>query len=403
MRILHVVSTLSPRYGGPAQVCRELTKRLVARGHEVEIYTTNLDWPPSRGTLPVPVGAGFSEQGVKVHYFACEFWPFEFSLGLARALRREIGTFDLVHIHGIYRFPQIVAGYFAARAGVPYWVRPHGSLDPFIYNKPERRRWKRLFERYFAFPLLNHATRIHYTSELESQNTIQHNFRGKPLVLPNGIESDHFRALPERGRLRRQFGLEGKFVILHFGRIDQKKGLNLLVEATGRVAAHRDDIMLVLAGPEDEAYGRQVRAWAAEHGIADRTLFTGMLVGEDKLQILADADVFVLASYAENFAVAAVEAMAAGLPVVVSQEVGIWPSVREANAGIVIPCEGEALADALMRLASDRELRIRLGRNGQACAHALYDWEHVVPALEAEYRRSVNREPFGTIIETSSP
>ena len=132
MKILHVIGNLSPRFGGPVAVCLRFARELVAQGHKVTIFTTNLDYP--RGIRSVSVGEPVIEQGVEIRYFPVQFRPLVFSHQMGRVLWMEVRQFDLVHIHGLYRFPQTFAAWCARQKRVPYIIRPHGSLDPYLYT-----------------------------------------------------------------------------------------------------------------------------------------------------------------------------------------------------------------------------------------------------------------------------
>lgn len=385
MRILNVLSNLAPAYGGPVQVCRELMKRLAARGHEIAIYTTNLDFP--RSVLDVPLDRPVEEDGVRIRYFPVEFRPMEVSIPLTRALARDVAAFDIVHIHGVYRYPQVAAGMLASRHQVPYLVRTYGSLDPFMYHKNERKLPKRIYERLFMYRLLNNAAAVHYTTEEEAIRVGFLRLRPPPVVVANGIEAARYARPDLAAAFRARWGLEDRFVVLHYGRITMKKGLDLLVPAFARLAREIPNAHLVLAGPDNEGYGVKVRGWIAEHGIGDRVLFTGMLREEQALEALNGADLFALASYTENFGISVVEAMAAGRPVVISDQVNIWREIEATGAGTVVPCDVERLADALLRLAKDPSARQTMGSAASTTARERFDWDGVVGHMEAAYER----------------
>src|SRR6185436_20783168 len=153
----------------------------------------------------------------------------------------------------------------------------------------------------------------------------------------------------------------GRRIVLFLGRLNFKKGLDLLVRAFGEVARRRPDVHLVLAGPDDDGYGATVRRWLGAEGVLDRVTFTGMLLGRAKLAAFRDADVFVLPSYTENFGMAVVEAMACGRPVVISDHVNIWHEVAAAGAGRVTRCDAGEVAAALLGLLDDPAARRAAG------------------------------------------
>ncbi|MFW5680303.1 MAG: glycosyltransferase [Pseudomonadota bacterium] len=385
MRILNVLSNLAPSYGGPVQVAREMTARLAARGHEVSIYTTNLDYP--RGVRDVPLNRPVEENGVTIRYFPVEWTPMFVSLGLGRALARDVPSFDIVHVHGVYRYPQVIAGMMARRHRVPYLVRTYGSLTPFMYHKNERKLPKRIYEHLFMYRLLNRAAAIHYTTREEAEQMAFLKLRAPRLVVSNGVEAARYHRPDLAGAFRARHGLEGRLIVLHYGRITMKKGLDILVPAFARLRQAVPDAMLVLAGADNEGFGTKVRGWIAAHGLEANVLFTGLLHGDEALAALTDADIFALASYTENFGISVVEAMAAGRPVLISDQVNIWREIDAAGAGIVVPCDVDRCGEALLRLANDPELRRTMGAAAQRAARRQFDWDHIIGDMEAAYAR----------------
>jgi len=146
----------------------------------------------------------------------------------------------------------------------------------------------------------------------------------------------------------------------------------------------------VITGPDNEGWGARVRTWLAEEGVAERTTFTGMLLGPEKLAVLRDAALFVLPSYAENFGLAVIEAMAAALPVVISDQVNIWREVKAAGAGRVIPTDPQALADQLLDLVDHPEAAACMGRKGRALVQERFQWPQIARSLAIAYERIIN-------------
>ena len=393
LRILHVIANLAPRYGGPAKACVAMAQAVARLGHQVSIYTTNQDGP---GELAVPLDRPVRQAGVEIHYFPIQpprFWGT--SWPLARSLARSLGDYDLCHIHSLYLFHDLVAGHYCRKYGVPYLVRPHGTLDPYLYR---RHRWRKtIMEAWFEQRNIRQAAAIHFTSEEEMRLARPYIGDTPGVVVPLGVDLREFQDLPEPGRLRERFPEIGpKQIILFLGRINFKKGLDLLVQALAQVVRHRRDVHLVVAGPDNDGWGVRVRDWLQEAGLADYATFTGMLLGEEKLAALRDAQMFVLPSYSENFGLAVVEAMACGLPVVISDQVNIWREVEAAGAGLVGPCEAAPLAENLERLLADPDLGAEMGRRGKELVARRFQWDGVALALQDLYARLIaNRRKNG--------
>jgi glycosyltransferase involved in cell wall biosynthesis len=358
-------------------------------GHKVAICTTNVDFP--KGTLMVPSGEPVSKDGTLIWHFPVQFRPLLVSIPLWLWLRSEIMSFDIVHIHGLYRFPGTAAAWWARRAGVPYLIMPHGSLDPFLYRQSQYNLpLKRIYERLFDIPNLNRAAAVYYTAEEEAQRAAYLKLRAKPVILPNGIDWERYRRLPPKGCFRRRINLNDKVpLVLFLGRINFKKGLDLLVPAFAQVVVKHPDARLAIVGPDNEGYGSKVRRWCKEQGIKDNVFFVDHLSPENVKEAYADADVFVLPSYTENFGLTVVEAMACGSPVVISDQVNIWRKVQEAGAGIVIGLDPCALAEAICRVLEDKGAAEVMGVRGRVAAEKCYAWPRIVKQMTGLYRELI--------------
>ncbi len=333
MRILHVVQAMSRKFGGVQAVLHGLARNQIEAGLNVEVATTNIDAP--RGLLDVPTDRAVSVNSVPIHYFPIQFRPILFSWQLQDYFKNQLCSFDLVHIHGLYRFPMTYAAWLARKTGMPYIISPHGSLDPFLYKQSRFGKWalplKRLYERLFDIPNLNHASAIHYTAKEEMERTAFLKLRAPAVIIPNGIEWQQYDLLPQPGGFRGRIGLEAQIpLVLFVGRLHPVKGLDLLIPAFAAIRQRFPEAKLALVGPENDDYGKRVRTWVRERRLGDAVEFVGHLEGTTLTQAYVDADVFVLPSYTENFGMTIVEAMACGCPVVISDQVKIWREVQDA-------------------------------------------------------------------------
>ena len=228
-------------------------------------------------------------------------------------------------------------------------------------------------ELWFEDRNIRRAAALHFTTAQEQELAAPYTFATPGLVVPLGIGVDEFGEMPEPGGFRRRHPEIGdKHIILFFGRVNFKKGLDILAKAFGAVARQRQDVHLVIAGPDNEGWGAKVRTWLEEEGVGARTTFTGMVLGAEKLAVLRDASLFVLPSYSENFGLAVIEAMAAGLPVIISDQVNIWQEVQAGRAGRVIPCDAGALADQILDLLAHPEAAAGHGPNGQGAGYGAF-------------------------------
>ena len=391
MKILHVLETLSPRYGGPVSVLVALAEAQQRAGHQVTVATTNADHP--RGTYRAPGWDTLAGGAVPVLYGGVGFAPLQFSRDLAAYLRLTVAEFDIVHIHGLYRFPPTYAAWQARRQSVPYVVMPHGALDPYLYAKSSTGwlRFKRLYERWFDLPNLHAAGAIHYTAEEERERASFLKLRAPSFVVPNGLDWAQYATLPARGALRARWGVGEAPLVLFLGRLHFKKGLDLLIPAFDALRRRVPGVQLVIAGPENDDYGQRVRGWVRERGLDGAVHFVGSLHGAEVLQAYVDADVFALPSYTENFGMTVIEALACSLPVVISDQVNIHAEVSGAGAGLVTRCDAGEVAQALETLLVDADRRRAMGEAGRQLVKARFTWPAIVDALTAEYEQVITR------------
>lgn len=382
MKILHVIARMAARDGGPPKACFEMARAVARLGHDVSIFSTNMD---GGGELDVPVGQPVLRDGVEHRYFPIgrpRFWGTSWEM--ARALETKIPEVDVVHMHSLYFFHDWVVGRVCSRANVPYILRPHGTLDPYIYR---RHRWRKaIVEHLFQNRVTRNAAALHFTTEEEGVLARPYGFGVPGVVIPNGLEVDEYESLPGRGGFRAGHPEIGEGpIVLFLGRLNFKKGLDILVPAFASILKQRPDARLVLAGPDD-GLRAQTEEWVHQHGLTSSVVFTGMVEGKDKLALLADSDLFVLPSYSENFGIAVIEAMASGLPVAVSDKVNIWREISAADAGWVTPVAIEPFEEAMMDALANPEAARRRGQNGRRMVAEKYQWPQIAHRLEQTYR-----------------
>ncbi|HYC62606.1 MAG TPA: glycosyltransferase [Thermoanaerobaculia bacterium] len=362
MRILHVVPTYLParRYGGPIVAVHGLCKALAARGHEVDVFTTNVD---GDRTLDVPESKPVDVDGVRVTYFPSPFRRLYWSPAMRKALAVRIRTYDVVHIHAVYLWTGIAAARAARNARVRYVISPRGMLVHELIRRKSRMvktLWLRLLERRG----FDAAAAIHFTTVLEGQEAARIGLPlPSPFVVPNGID------LVPRPNIARD---ENTLVFL--GRVTWKKGLDRVLEALPSLA----NVRFVIAGNDEESLTPKLRELAQKLGVADRVEFLGPVYGAAKYELLARATLFVLMSTSENFGNAVLEALMMETPVVLSQEVGLAAEVARAGAGVI----GLEEVPALLH---DRGRRTRMGRHGRALVESRFSWPRIAEEMERAY------------------
>lgn len=382
MKVLHVIPSVGPLRGGPSFVVRTLTSALAARGVCVHLATTNDNGPE---LLDVPLGVPLEENGVTCWYFPRQTRFYIYSRPFRRWLGEHLRDYDLVHIHALFSYCSNAAALLAARQGIPYIVRPLGVLNE--WGMRNRRPWlKKLSVRFVESRVLANAAFVHYTSEQERLEAAALGLPHRSLIIPNPAElpSEIPRDLAGCFRSQHPRFAERKLV-LFLSRIDRKKGLDLLLLAFAQLKLREPMAALVIAGEGDAGIVNRLQTEAQRLGISGDILWAGFLTGVDKTAAFADADVFVLPSYSENFGVAVIEAMTHGTPVVVSDQVAIHHEIRQARAGVVVPCQAGKLASALAWLLEHPETRLEMAKNGKRLVAERFTVEAVATKIIAAY------------------
>ncbi|MGA3056502.1 MAG: glycosyltransferase [Candidatus Limnocylindrales bacterium] len=382
MRILHVTAWLAPRYGGPAAFLPKACAAVCALGHDVEIVATDADGP---GVVDAPTGRRVDWAGAAVTFHP-RSWPRRFlvSWPLLRDLWQRSSRFDVVHIHYLYRFHTIAAVLAARHAGVPYVIQAHGSLDP--WHRRRRRRTKSLYHALIEDSHLRGAAAIICTTDQEARAIRGLGYAGSTWVIPIGIDAEDLRRPASADAFLAHAGVEPRTRVVTFlGRISEKKGLPLLVEAFRDTASQFPSARLLVAGPDDESIGRRLGGRIEELGLSGRVSFLGSVEGDEKRALLQRSDVFVLPSADESFGIAVAEAMAVGCPVVVSPYVALQDVVASTGAGIVAERTSASIATAVNAILQDRPKADGMAAAGKRVVGDKYSWPRVAAELERMY------------------
>lgn len=385
MRVLHVISGISPVSGGTATTLVALARAQQRAGLAVGVFTTFLHGSAD-GTAE-----RLRADGIDVTEIGPAAPPLQRHPAIAPRLRETVASHDIVHIHALWEDVQHQAARVARALAKPYVITPHGMLDPWSLNQS---KWKkRIYLALRLRPNLNAASAIHYTSEIERDLAGPLGLKPRTIVEPNGVDLAEFENLPPCGAFRAKHsmladgGAQRRPIVLFLGRLHPKKGLDLLVPAFAQAAPA--DAVLAIVGPDADGYADEVRAMAKQHGVVDRVLFTGMLRGRERVEAFVDSDLFALPSYQENFGVAVVEALAAGTPVVISDQVNIHREIAAAGVGGVVPTKVDALAQELGRWLGDEPRRHAAAERARPFVWQKYDWNEIARRWREHYRTLV--------------
>jgi glycosyltransferase involved in cell wall biosynthesis len=391
MRVLHVISGIDPRLGGTANLLAGLTTAQ-ARVEGLEVAVATVFAEGENHAVPA---ADLRARGVSVIDVGPVTGRLRRHPGLTRMIDGAVSRSDVVHVHGLWEEIQHLAARSARRHAVPYVIAPQGMLDPWSLNQS---RWvKKLYMLWRLRRNLNRATAIQFTAELERDLTAPLGLRAPAIIEPNGIDLSEYDDLPPRGAARRRHDVPTGTMLLFLSRLHPKKGLDLLIPAFAR-ADLSHDATLVIAGPPDSAeYESHLRGLVKEHDIGRRVIFTGMLYGKDRLALMADADLFVLPSYQENFGIVVAEALACGTPVLISDGINIYKEIQSAGVGGVCEPELNSVTRELKRWGSDAELRRSAASKAAAFARERYDWNAIAARWKGHYEKLITAAKRGGI------
>jgi glycosyltransferase involved in cell wall biosynthesis len=377
MRVLHVIPAVAARYGGPSSSLVSMCQALVRQGISPTIVATDAD---GGERLEVAVNRPCSWHGIDAMFFSRQFSEsFKYSRPLAQWLSAHVRDFSVVHVHAVLSHAPLAAANAAYRRRVPYVVRPLGTLDPWSLG--QKRLKKQLLLRTIAMPILRRAAAIQYTSAEEQASVERTLGLSGGVVIPLGVEPSLLMApvISDASRADDRY-------VLALSRLHPVKNLVALVEAFADVVANESGWRLVIAGDGDLDYRAQIEAAIARRGVNRRVTLAGWVEGEVKQRLLRRASLFALPSLHENFGVSLVEAMAAGVPVLVSRQVHLADHVDTARAGWVVSVDRTSMASGLRAaLMADQE-RARRARSARELA-SRFAWPRVAEELAALYRR----------------
>ena len=391
MKILHVIPSVAAVRGGPSQAVLETVTALNHLDIEAEIITTNDD---GSELLDVPLRTKTKYKQVRIWFFP-RFSPqihsireFAFSSQLTNWLWRNITSYDLLHVHAIFSYCSTVAMLIARHKGVPYICRPLGQLCQWSLQKgyQKKQAYLSLIER----ANLNSSQALHFTTEQEQQEASILNLQCPSFILPHGMAPTPH--IPEaRSKLRHQLQVtENEAIILFLSRLHPKKGLDYLIPALGKLT-HKS-FTFVLAGNGDSDYELEVENLLHQHNIYARTHRVGFVQGEYKDLLLQGADVFALTSYSENFGIAVLEALAAGIPALVTPGVALASMLKQERIGYVTNLNIDAIASSLESCLNNLPELKEKGDLGCQVVLEKYTWDSIAAKLIDIYRAIVEEQ-----------
>jgi glycosyltransferase involved in cell wall biosynthesis len=389
VKILHVISSADPRFGGPIEGIKQIAQVQRMQGHEIEIAST--DDPEDDMVKALPL---------KVHALGPSRTRYRYAPRFVPWLRAHARNYDAVIVNGLWQYTTYAVRQALHGTSTPYFVFTHGMLDPwFKHTYPLKHVKKWLFWPWADYRVLRDAAAVFFTCEEERQlarlsfwlyrcNEVVVNFGTS---MPEGNPENQWAAF--YGRYPH---LRGQRLFLFLSRIHEKKGCDLLIETFSQIAQADPRLHLVMAGPDQTGWQKALSARAEQLGIGNRITWTGMLSGDLKWGAYRTAEAFVLPSHQENFGIVVAEALACGLPVLISNKVNIWREIEGDVAGIVAPdtlAGTRTLFERWFALTDDA--RVQMRANALRCFAQRFEIHRAAESLNNALSMTIaNRSPL---------
>jgi glycosyltransferase involved in cell wall biosynthesis len=361
LKILQTIQTLNPETGGVARAVASLSTAMQKRGAEIIIVTQDDPTAPWLRDLPLPV-----------HALGEAVTSYRYSRSLRDWLRDHVEEFDCAIANGIWQYHSLALARQCRKTSTPYFVFPHGMLDPWFKRTfPLKHLKKWLYWPWADYRVLRDAAAVIFTSE-EERILARQSFwlyRANERVSTLGVE-----APPDSGPAAQHLfiakfpEIEKTRMLLFLGRIHPKKGCDMLIDALPRWASADHPVTLVLAGPDQIGWAKQLRERINRMDVSPRVIFPGMLEGALKRGAFANADAFILPSHQENFGMSVVEALSHGVPVLISDKVNIWREIEADRAGYTEPDDLAGTTRLIQRwLHTPPPVREQMQANARRC------------------------------------
>ena len=390
LKVLHIIPSVSLARGGPSKAVIEMVNAL--RDHEVdaEIATTNDD---AQNRLDLPLNKQTNYNGAPFIFFN-RFSPtisaireFAYSNGFRKWLNKNIHRYDIIHVHAIFSFCSSYAMYLARKKNIPYIIRPIGQLEAWSLSQSKFR--KQLYLKLIEKKNIVNANSIHFTAHSEQQQSLaalQNTFANQ--VIPLGIN-----IAPEiegaRKKMLSRWSLNPNVInLLFLSRLHPKKGLERLLNALSKVQGPA--FQLIIAGEGDDNYKKSLINLIKRLDLNEYCHLVGFVEGNDKQLLLQGSDLFILPSYSENFGIAALEAMASAMPVIISNEVALSTEVKKYNLGWVTDLNEEELRKSIEQALTSSQRYKEIGAAAKDFANKNFNWSTQANKLKKLYNDNIN-------------
>jgi len=390
MKVLQVLTSYEPAWaaGGAITATANLCRALVRQGLRVTVYTTVADGTGKKLTVSLkePVDLG----GVEVWYFPYEIGGLRafYSRPLSKFLRQTVGNFDLVQVAGIWQLIGFDSARIAKAEGRPLVVTPHSSLMKHSFYEVGSPRLKKVYWRLFGQKIVNWATAVQFLCEGEREESKEFCLSKPSFIVPNGIDTEKYKRDPEkRLALRQELNIpESALVLLYLGRVNPKKQIELVIESLPAILQSKPEVYFIIAGPVDDLkYLKILKDLSSRLKVENHLIWTGLIDHRRVPLFYSASDIIVLPSKAEGVSMSLAEAMAASLPVIISNRVANFREIEADGAGLITEPEGESVKKALLEVCLKADRLKELSENARRSVKKRYDIDSVASLMIKAY------------------
>lgn len=377
MKVLHVTPFFTPARGGSAIIPYQLSKELSKRGHDVSLLTTNFEFDEEYAHSLIDV---------EIVKFKCvaDLGLFLYSPNIKKWCVKNLKSFDIIHLHNFRSYQNNVVYHYAKNYKIPYVLQPHGSIPRIM----EKQTLKRLYDRVWGHRILNGASKVIAVSKAEVEQCKLEGVEENNIVLiPNGLDLEAFNNSPPYGRFKEKYDIGDKQMILFVGRIHKIKGIDFLIKAFALLSTERNDIILVIVGPDD-GYLSDVEKLLSDLNLMDKVKLIGFI--DNVMEAYRDADLLVYPSVYEIFGLVPFEAIMCGTPIVVTDNCGCSELVKEAYCGLLTKY-GDVydLKEKMKYILENQDESKKMVEKGKKFIMENLTWDKVVTKVEDVYENCI--------------
>lgn len=389
MKILQVVPYFHWSYGGPVKVVFDISRELVNKGHEVSIYTTDVGMG---GKLDN--NSQIKIENVETKYFKClnnwiaQKMKLHISPAMQAEIKKNIKNYDVVHLHEWRGIPNIYVWYYAKKNKVPYVLQAHGASPTIIGNQNKIMTIsKLLFDTIIGKKIIKESSKFIALTKSEADKYKKLGIKDNKIeVIPNGIDLAEYANPPNQGEFKKKNKIkEYEKIILYLGRIDNTKGIDLLIDVFSDLLNEIHDIKLVIIGP-DYGFLKYLKNKVKKLKIEDHILFKDPVYDQEKYEAYRDAFVFVTPSFF-GFPLTFIESCALGTPIITTNKSEKLEWIKK--IGFIVEYDKKDLKNAISILLNNNKLRNNLSKKCENIVKEQYNWSNIAKKLETLYEKII--------------